>query len=99
MRIASTGRDDQFMNHRCFAQTGAAVLLALSMQAAVLPAHAQTAGGFMLTSLEWPPYSGQNLPQQGVSSAVVSAAMSGMGEHVTISFYPWNRATALVRAE
>jgi polar amino acid transport system substrate-binding protein len=72
----------------------AAILLALA-----LPAHAQTGRTLKLTSLEWPPYSGQNLPHQGLSSAVVSAALGSMGERVAISFYPWNRATALVRTE
>jgi len=72
----------------------AAIVLALAV-----PAHAQTGRILKLTSLEWQPYSGQNLPRQGLISAVVSAALDSMGERVAISFYPWNRATALVRAE
>lgn len=87
------------MNHHRAACTCAAIMLALGMQAAALPAHAQTGRPLKLTSLEWPPYSGQNLPRQGLSSAVVSAALGSMGERVAVSFYPWNRATALVRTE
>lgn len=83
------------MKRHYIASTRAALLLAIHVLAT--PVHAQTA--LKLTSLEWPPYSGQNLAHQGASSAVVSAAMASMGERAAISFFPWNRATALVRAE
>lgn len=45
-----------------------------------------------LTSLEWPPYAGKNLPQQGASVAVASAAFKAMGYTLVVDFFPWSRA-------
>jgi len=87
------------MKHHRVATTGAALLFALGAFAAAVPAHGEVPPGIMLTSLEWPPYSGEMLPHQGASTAVVSAALASMGERVGVRFYPWNRATALVRGE
>ena len=47
-----------------------------------------------LTSLEWPPYSGAAIEQQGASIAVVRAAAEAMGYQLEVKFYPWNRAVA-----
>ncbi len=45
-----------------------------------------------LTSLEWPPYTGEAVPQQGASMAVVEAAFEAMGYELEVNFYPWQRA-------
>lgn len=45
-----------------------------------------------LTSLEWPPYSGQSLPDGGASIKVAKAAFSAMGYELKVHFYPWTRA-------
>ena len=45
-----------------------------------------------LTSLEWPPYTGQDLPEQGASIIIAKAAFMAMGYHLTVDFYPWQRA-------
>ncbi|MFO7787736.1 MAG: transporter substrate-binding domain-containing protein [Halospina sp.] len=45
-----------------------------------------------LTSLEWPPYTGSELPQQGASMAVVEAAFDAMGHDLEVQFLPWQRA-------
>lgn len=50
-----------------------------------------------LTSLEWPPYSGKNLPQQGASVAVASAAFQAMGYKLVVDFFPWSRAVKLAQ--
>ncbi|MBD8527787.1 substrate-binding periplasmic protein [Pseudomarimonas arenosa] len=47
-----------------------------------------------LTSLEWPPYSGAAIDQQGASVAVVRAAAEAMGYKLEVKFFPWNRAVA-----
>lgn len=47
-----------------------------------------------LTSLEWPPYSGAAVEQQGASVAVVRAAAEAMGYTLEVKFLPWNRAVA-----
>lgn len=51
----------------------------------------------MLSSLDWPPYTGAQLTRQGASSAVVRAALASVGYGAQIDFFPWSRATALVR--
>ncbi|MCE9688236.1 transporter substrate-binding domain-containing protein [Shewanella sp. AS16] len=48
-----------------------------------------------LTSLHWPPYSSQNLANQGAAVAVVRAAVEAMGHELEVDFYPWSRAIKL----
>jgi polar amino acid transport system substrate-binding protein len=50
-----------------------------------------------LTSLEWPPYTGELLPSQGASSAVATAAFAAMGYKLNITFLPWSRAVEEAR--
>lgn len=44
-----------------------------------------------LTSLDWPPFSGAELPGQGASIVVASAAFSAAGQSLAVEFYPWQR--------
>lgn len=69
----------------------------LAVHASTMPVYAQPVAGVQLTSLEWPPYTAPQLARQGASAAVVSAAMASMGYRTQVSFFPWSRATALVR--
>lgn len=48
-----------------------------------------------LTSLEWPPFAGQSLPEQGASIFIVRTALESMGHELIVNFYPWNRAVRL----
>ncbi|PHV12533.1 substrate-binding periplasmic protein [Chitinimonas sp. BJB300] len=48
-----------------------------------------------LASLEWPPYTGTKLPEQGASVAVAKAAFKAMGYELKVEFYPWSRAVQL----
>jgi polar amino acid transport system substrate-binding protein len=50
-----------------------------------------------LSSLEWPPYTGSKLPQQGATTAVVRAALASMGYRLEVEFFPWSRAVAQAR--
>mgnify|MGYP000632398604 CR=1 FL=1 len=50
-----------------------------------------------LTSLEWPPYAGASLPQQGISIAVARAAFNAMGYDLKVTFFPWSRAVTLAK--
>lgn len=50
-----------------------------------------------LTSLDWPPYTGSELPDGGASVVVARAAFEAMGYELEVSFYPWNRAVNLAR--
>ncbi|OYT91140.1 MAG: ABC transporter substrate-binding protein [Burkholderiales bacterium PBB3] len=47
---------------------------------------------WLVTSLEWPPFSGQNLPDGGAGIAVMRAALATQGVKLVVEFYPWTRA-------
>ncbi|WGK82507.1 transporter substrate-binding domain-containing protein [Vibrio aestuarianus] len=49
-----------------------------------------------LTSLEWPPYSGARLKENGFSVAVARAAFDIMGYELEVDFNPWSRTVASV---
>lgn len=51
-----------------------------------------------LVSLDWQPYSGATLPEQGAAAAVVKAAFQAAGYSVDIDFYPWARAVHLTES-
>ncbi|WP_342666133.1 transporter substrate-binding domain-containing protein [Shewanella waksmanii] len=48
-----------------------------------------------LSTLHWPPYCAEKLPQQGGSVAVARAALQAMGHDLEVDFYPWSRAVRL----
>lgn len=48
-----------------------------------------------LTSLDWPPYSGESLKNNGASVAVAKEAFKAMGHELKVEFYPWQRAVNL----
>ena len=64
--------------------------------ASVLSCYA-VADTVRLTSLYWPPYTGENLAEQGASVAVARAAFAAMGHQLEVEFYPWNRAVSLAK--
>jgi polar amino acid transport system substrate-binding protein len=45
-----------------------------------------------ITSLDWPPFSGENLPEGGAGIAVLRAALKAEGIDLQVEFYPWTRA-------
>ncbi|MFC4161326.1 substrate-binding periplasmic protein [Chitinimonas lacunae] len=49
----------------------------------------------LIATLEWPPYVGAALPQQGLSARIVSEAAKAAGYRVRYRYYPWNRAVYL----
>ncbi|WP_295993946.1 ABC transporter substrate-binding protein [Rugamonas sp.] len=59
------------------------LLLALPAPAAPLPLH--------LAANYWEPYTGKDLPQQGVASDIVSTALRRAGYAVDITIMPWSR--------
>lgn len=66
----------------------------LMINALTMAARADT---LYLASLEWPPYSGPDLPAQGVSVAIVRAAIEAMGHELVVEFFPWSRAVSMGR--
>lgn len=53
----------------------------------------------VLTSLEWPPYTGHALPGQGMSTEVVRSVLEAVGYIVEIRYYPWKRAVEHARLD
>jgi ABC-type amino acid transport substrate-binding protein len=50
-----------------------------------------------LATLEWEPYIGTKMPDQGYTAALIRAAFAKQGMDVKIEFYPWARALHLAR--
>lgn len=50
-----------------------------------------------LATLEWPPYTTQEVAGGGASTAVVRAALATVGYRLEVEFFPWKRAVALTR--
>lgn len=74
--------------------SGAILAMAMLGTAAVSSASDKL---IRLTSLEWPPYAGAKVDQQGASVAVARAAAKAMGYDLEVKFFPWNRAVALAQ--
>lgn len=51
-----------------------------------------------IATLNWPPYTGRNLPRGGAASAVVRAAFAEVDRRVRIRYWPWNRAIAKAKS-
>ena len=62
---------------------------------------ASPVNAFELNSLEWPPYTGAALPEQGQLSSLLRDALAQQDVPLKIRFLPWNRAvkTALTSPE
>src|SRR5690606_5858445 len=60
-------------------------------------AQAQEPQRLTLTTLEWPPYVGQDLPGGGYVQQVVDAALAQVGWQAKVTSYPWARALKLAR--
>ena len=72
-----------------------AALLAAVTSFAPMPLAA--AEPVRLASLEWEPYIGPNLPEQGYVAELIRAAFAEQGLSVEFEFYPWARALHLAR--
>ncbi|WP_047045490.1 substrate-binding periplasmic protein [Vibrio mexicanus] len=47
-----------------------------------------------MTSLDWPPYSGETLAENGLSVAIAKEAFASMGYELIVEFKPWVRTVA-----
>lgn len=50
---------------------------------------------FIITTGEWAPWTGKNLPGKGLANDAVMEVFKKMGQKVTIKFYPWKRAMSM----
>jgi len=56
-------------------------------------AHGQTdSESVQLAALNWPPYIGENLAENGFGAEIIKTAFNRVGYGVTFSFLPWVRA-------
>jgi len=68
-------------------------LLALCLIGCVLTAHATPK--VYMTSLNWPPYSGEEIEENGLSVAIAREAFAAMGYELVVEFRPWVRSVTL----
>jgi polar amino acid transport system substrate-binding protein len=83
--------------HKAFAAILAAMLAAALATTAVAATPATRGEPVRLASLEWEPYVGSEMPDQGYVAALIRAAFADQGMDVEIQFYPWARALHLAR--
>lgn len=50
---------------------------------------------FHFSSLDWPPYIGKDLINQGYVSELIHTAYSNSGKKISVKYYPWARAIHL----
>jgi len=70
-------------------------LLPLCIVSSLQPAMAGDMKTMRLASLEWVPYVGADLPQEGWSSFVADSAARTFGYRTRIEYFPWTRAMQL----
>ena len=64
----------------------------LLMSGLLLPAYGADRAVLRLASLEWPPYTSQSLPEDGMASAMISAVLQRVGQRARFDYFPWKRA-------
>ncbi|MFP5441105.1 MAG: substrate-binding periplasmic protein [Gammaproteobacteria bacterium] len=78
-----------------------ALLLLVSSLLAPAPAAAAAVAKqeqvVRFATAEWPPYLGEQLPEQGALAVLLSQAFAGEGYRVELQFFPWARTLLLVR--
>lgn len=52
-----------------------------------------------VATLDWPPYTGSDLPKSGATSEVVRQAFNAVGVSTEINFLPWKRAIAAAQSD
>jgi len=60
-------------------------------------AAAQDTEKMSIATLEWPPYTGAELPQGGATTAVARQALAAVGLETDVSYVPWRRAIAMAQ--
>jgi polar amino acid transport system substrate-binding protein len=67
-------------------------LVLLSLAALVANSPAASAREVTMLTLNWAPHYGEDLPEQGLTTALVKAAFRAGGHNAGIQFVPWSRA-------
>lgn len=66
--------------------------MATVLWAGLFVAPSSAADTVLLSTLEWPPYSSQELPGGGASVVVARKAFAAVGLNLEVQFFPWKRA-------
>lgn len=75
--------------------TGRMAGLAVLVLSVFAVSSVSRAGELRLTTLEWPPYTGEGIPGYGAASVVLRQAAELSGDTLGLSFYPWQRTVRL----
>jgi polar amino acid transport system substrate-binding protein len=79
-----------------FKQFGSLVLIVTIVATLLIPTMT-VAETWRITSLDWQPYSGSNMENQGKSIAKLKDILARNGIELIVEFYPWRRAQVLAR--
>lgn len=52
-----------------------------------------------MVSLDWPPFAGKSIPDNGANVIVAKAAFKAMGYDLKVEFYPWARTVKLAKTK
>ncbi|MEM7564926.1 MAG: transporter substrate-binding domain-containing protein [Pseudomonadota bacterium] len=67
-------------------------LIQIAMIALVLSSQQAIARNVTMVSVNWAPHYGSDLPENGLTTALVKAAFEAGGHNASIEFIPWERA-------
>jgi ABC-type amino acid transport substrate-binding protein len=82
---------------KCLRSVAALLLVAIATLAGAVEPAKPARPVVRLATLEWEPYIGTRMPQQGYTAQLIRAAFAEQGMEVKIEFYPWARALHLAR--
>lgn len=68
------------------------ILSCLILSAATNCSYANTVKKISLAAMEWPPFYGEELPENGFIAAITREALHRSGYELEIKFMPWKRA-------
>lgn len=75
-----------------------ALALAMGICAVLPPPPANAADKTIrVTTLEWPPYTGENMPAGGATTEVLRQAFAAAGYDIDVVYRPWKRAIAMAK--
>ena len=77
---------------------GVSVLVLASLSLSILCFSNEAPKAVLLFTLEWDPYIGESLPQQGYVGELVDASFAASGCKASFKFLPWARAVDLARS-
>ncbi len=73
------------------------ILFLLFLCLAIFPSASQARDRVVLATLDWEPYIGRNLKQQGYVAMIVTQAFKRSGMDVEIQFHQWSRVIGLAK--